>query len=220
MCWNPDISINTFVFGLLSLIFLFFTNMFSKYKIKSFSNSYLYLFLLEIISVQLVEFFLWKNLDNKQLNKFLTLIILLLVGSQPPTLMMLIKEPNQRNTLLFIYGLFVLGYLGIFYLNQTHLFYTSVAKNGHLHWGNTETKSEYNRVFMFMYLIMYLLPLFFVGNYCLSILVIISMVISLYFYLNDGTFGSMWCWMANFSFLFLLVYVLIVLPFYEYNGLC
>ena len=219
MCWNPDISLNTFVFGLFTLLFLFFTNTFSQYKIHAFSNPFLYLFILEVISVQLVEFFLWRNLDNKRLNKTLTFIIFLLVGSQPPTLMMLIQEPITRNTLLLIYGLFALTYFS--FQQQVHPFslHTIVAKNGHLNWEWNKLNGLEN-IWLFVFLAFYLVSAFFIGNNCLSFLIVVSTAISLYFYFTAGTFGSMWCWLSNFSFLLLLAYVLFVLPFREYHSLC
>ena len=36
MCWNEDISLNTFLFGSFSLLFIFLSNTWSKYKLKEF----------------------------------------------------------------------------------------------------------------------------------------------------------------------------------------
>jgi hypothetical protein len=57
MCWNQDISINTFLFACLSLLFIFLTNKFTKYKTKTFDNPLVYLFFLVVASMQLIEFF-------------------------------------------------------------------------------------------------------------------------------------------------------------------
>jgi len=61
MCWNQDISINTFIFACLSLLFIFFTNTFTKYKTPTFDNPIVYLFLLSVAAMQLIEYFLWRN---------------------------------------------------------------------------------------------------------------------------------------------------------------
>lgn len=52
MSWNSDISLNTFLFGFLFLLFLFLTNTFTKYKLDLFDSPFIYIFLLEVISVQ------------------------------------------------------------------------------------------------------------------------------------------------------------------------
>ena len=64
MCWNPDISLNTFLFGVFALLFIFLSNTFSKYKLKEFTNPLVYLFLFQIVVMQLIEFFIWKNLKT------------------------------------------------------------------------------------------------------------------------------------------------------------
>ena len=38
MCWNPDISINTFLLGALTLVFVYYTNTYTKYKTPTFDN--------------------------------------------------------------------------------------------------------------------------------------------------------------------------------------
>ncbi len=70
MCWNKDISINTFLFGFLSLCFIYYANTYTKYKSSTFKNPLVYLFLLTVISIQLIEYFLWKNLNNISKNAF------------------------------------------------------------------------------------------------------------------------------------------------------
>lgn len=42
MCWNADISINTFTFGLFALLFIYIANTYSKYKTKTFENPLVY----------------------------------------------------------------------------------------------------------------------------------------------------------------------------------
>jgi len=51
MCWNADISLNTFIFGLFSMIFIFITNTYTKYKTQTFNNPLMYLFLGVVISM-------------------------------------------------------------------------------------------------------------------------------------------------------------------------
>ena len=69
MCWNPDISINTFLFSCLTLLFIYITNTYTKYKTPLFDNPIFYLLFLAVVSIQLIEFFLWRNLKNKFINE-------------------------------------------------------------------------------------------------------------------------------------------------------
>lgn len=212
MCWNADISLNTFLFGLFALLFVFFTQTFSKYKIALFSNPFIYVFLLEVISVQFVEFLLWRNLNNKRVNGALSYLCSWLVGIQPPTLALLIEEPTPRNTLLVLYGILVLVYYGFRQQMNPSQFHTTVAKNGHLKW-NWLNLNGYENTFLFAFLAFYLLPMIFIRNNLLTSVIVVTMAVSLYFYYTAGSFGSMWCWMSNVGFLLLLVYILLVLPF-------
>jgi len=218
MCWNADISLNTFVFGLLSILFIFFTNTFSKYKIQVFSNPLYYIYMLNVVSVQLVEFFLWRNINNRDINRVLSFICLLLVGTQPLILILFIRETFYRNTLLILYGLFSLLFFTI--LKYKNI-YTSIAKNGHLDWNWSHLDVFLlDYLSLFLYLSMYLIPLYFIGIHPFSFFIIITLAVSMYFYIRDKTVGTMWCWIANSAFLLILFYILIVLPYKDYNGLC
>ncbi len=38
MCWNKEVSINTFMFSIITLLFIYYNNKFTQYKIKEFVN--------------------------------------------------------------------------------------------------------------------------------------------------------------------------------------
>lgn len=222
MCWNADISLNTFLFSILALLFVFLTQTFTQYKIELFSNSYspyVYLFFLEVAFMQLIEFFLWRNLKNKSLNENLSYIGSWLTGFQPPILFMMVPDSLIRNILFGSYILFVLVYFGYRYVYNPFRFHTTVAENGHLKWSFLDLHG-YENIFLFVFLLFYILPLIFIQNNLFTFFVVFSMALSLFFYFRDGTFGTMWCWMANLGFLLVLTNILLVLPFYQYHGLC
>lgn len=222
MCWNADISLNTFLFAILSLLFVFLTQTFSQYKIELFSNSYspyVYLFFVEVACIQLIEFFLWRNLKNKSLNENISYLGSWLIGLQPPILFMMVPDISIRNSLLGSYILFILVYYGYQYVYHPFHFHTTVAENGHLKWGVLDLHG-YENIFLFVFLLFYILPLIFIQNNLFTFFLAFSMAVSLFFYLREGTFGTMWCWMANLFFLLVLVNILLVLPFNQYHGLC
>jgi hypothetical protein len=63
---------NTFIFAILALLFIYLTNTYSKYKTDTFKNPLMYLFFFEVALIQLIEYFLWKNLKNNKMNKLLS----------------------------------------------------------------------------------------------------------------------------------------------------
>ena len=112
MCWNQYISINTFVFGVFVLLLVAFNNKYSNYKIEFFNNIYAYLFVLSVISMQFIEFILWRNLKNISINRLFSTFGLLLLTIQPFfSLLMINNNIRLRNTLLAIYTIPTILYL-------------------------------------------------------------------------------------------------------------
>lgn len=219
MCWNPDISLNTFFFAILALLFIFLSNTLSKYKSETFENPLVYLFLLEVASMQLVEFFLWRNLKNKPLNEQLSKLVSLVVSIQPPTLMLMIPDSTLKYGSLLLYGIFLLVYFEYRRLTNPIHFTTTIGSNGHLIWTCLNIKG-YEHLFLFVFLLFYSIPLLLINNTLLTLFILFSMVVSLFFYSKYKTFGTMWCWIANLFLLYFIIDILLIKPFYEYNGLC
>ena len=61
MCWNAKVSLNTFLFSLFGTLFAYFYNVIGKFET---------LYYVSVISMQLIEYFTWKNLNNHKINKF------------------------------------------------------------------------------------------------------------------------------------------------------
>ena len=120
MCWNQYISINTFVFGVFVLLLVAFNNKYSNYKIEFFNNIYAYLFVLSVISMQFIEFILWRNLKNISINRLFSTFGLLLLTIQPFfSLLMINNNIRLRNTLLAIYTIPTILYL-IYNISNTN----------------------------------------------------------------------------------------------------
>jgi len=212
MCWNPDISINTFLFACLSLVFIFLANTYSKYKIQTFDNPLVYLLFIEIAAIQLVEFFLWRNLHNKPINKLFSRIASYVILSQPFTLIFMINKPLMKKILLLLYGIFIIIH-NIFLAPRLN---TTVGVNGHLSWDWLNCKP----IFLFTGLLFYLVPLLFIDKPVLSFFIIILLFTTLISYFRYNTFGTMWCWVSNFILLYFILEILIIKPFYDYKSLC
>jgi len=219
MCWNADISLITFLFVCFSLVFIYITNTFTKYKTPLFDNPFAYLFVFSVGFMQLIEFFLWRNLNNKSLNVLLSKIASGVVILQILFLISLIPNTRVRDTLLFLFFLYLISY---FYYKERYSpieFYTSLGKNGHLAWKWYKFKG-YENIWAIVSLLFYIIPLIFIQNIPLLLYTVTTMILSLYYYYKYDTFGTIWCWSSNLFLLYFIINILLIQPFYEYNGLC
>jgi hypothetical protein len=205
MCWNKDVSLNTFLFSSFVFLLILYNNKYSIYKIKEFENIWFCLFSISVFSMQLVEYFLWIYLNNKFYNYILTKIALLLVIFQPISAIMLIPYKKIKYITLGTY-LFLLSISII--ISQKDKIFTIKSNNNHLNWRfiNYNYKLFFYCVFVFfsLFLYKYYIGIFF-GMFLL--------IISLYNYYNDLSFGSMWCWMLNSVSILYVFYLLFYLPF-------
>jgi hypothetical protein len=208
MCWNADVSLNTFVFSLFVLGMIYYNNNYTRYKIKEFNNKLFYVFFLIIISVQLSEYFLWTHYNNKSINKLFTIIVNLLIFAEPiASISLLNKKKNMRKWLM-------IGYLAIFtpvvinhFLTNKNI--TDIMPNGHLNWNNFTVS---NTTLAILWTIFFLLPLFLAGHKVLSFFGLSTFLIITYNYYKTSTLSSMWCWTVNTLMLIYAAYLLMYLP--------
>ena len=218
MCWNADISINTFLFSCFALSFIYLTNTYTKYKTPSFDHPLVYLFFGLVVSMQLLEYFVWKNLNNNRVNTLLSKLISANVMIQPFIVMCMIESSLIRYTLMGLYVFFVIVFrLYKVYVNP-FVFQTSVHK-GHLKWEWIQNKGI-DVAMQWTYLAFYVAAFLLITNPLLTLFGLCSMFLTFYLYFKDGTFGSMWCWFLNIFLLYFIVDILLIQPFLEYNGLC
>ena len=171
MCWNPDISINTFIFACVALLFILITNTFTKYKTPFFNNPFVYFFLFAIASMQLIEFFLWRNLKNAAMNKILSIIASFFICLQQITLIIMIPDLTIRYGLLVFYAIFLTTYFEYKRIYNPIQFHTSVGKNGHLSWDWMNYKG-YENIWLIIGLLFYILPVLAINKISLTVLII------------------------------------------------
>lgn len=206
MCWNAEISINTFIFSFFMLLFIAYNNGYTKYKIQELNNPLAYIFIFSIISIQLLEYFLWKNITNKKLNNILSTIGTLIIYIQPIMALFLIDDVRKRNFYILIY-LTIFPFL-IYRLTKFHAF-TFVSEKGHLEW-NWPNMGHLGKI----YVIFLFLPLIICKLYTFAIIGAILLAISIYLYRVDKSYKSLWCWYAN---IFMIIYACILLIYLPYK---
>ena len=54
MCWNSQVSLNTFLFSTFVLLLVMYNNYYTQYKIKGMENIWVYVFFMSFITMQLI----------------------------------------------------------------------------------------------------------------------------------------------------------------------
>lgn len=220
MCWNSDVSLNTFIFSITVLLFVYYNNNYTKYKSKDFSSFWVYLLFMSFISMQLAEFFLWKNLNNNKLNTIFTYFAIILILLQPFCSIMMIKDSILKQNMLFYYFILICILL-CFYLIVKIKIKTSIADNGHLNW---DWLPRFDKHFIFCIIwsfwFFFLFYPLFLTNKKLFLIFGLTLILSMYTFLKHNTYQSMWCWISNFIMLMYLINILVILPYNEKGTLC
>jgi len=214
MCWNAAVSLNTFLFSGFMLLLIIYNNLFTQYKIKEFCNIWSYLFFASFIFMQLIEFFIWKNIDNNFLNNIFSIAAVLLLIIQPIVSIMNLSNIKIRNLLLGVYLVLAIPFL--IYTLLTKNIHSKISKSGHLNWDFFEKFT----IILIIWLFFFLFSFIYEKQYFGLIFGLITLFISYINYNNDNTMGSMWCWSVNSIMLYYGFYLLIYLPFLEKKKIC
>jgi len=226
MCWNSEVSLNTFLFSSFVLILVIYNNNYTQYKIVGFNDLWIYILAGSVISMQLVEFFIWRNINNSFYNNIFSAMGSFLIYFHPFASLMLIKDnPILRFRMILLYFVFLISNFGInllFHSNQnlksffTNYFSSVISKNEHLKWNYLDNKDILHFIFTWgIYLFFFLFSSFYNKKYFIPFFAFILLLIMFYFYSKDGTVGSMWCWIINLFSIYFAVYLLFYLPYKE-----
>jgi hypothetical protein len=198
MCWNQKVSLNTFLFSLFGISLAYFNRVIEFYE---------YLLYLSFISMQLLEYFAWANLNNKKMNNFLSKIGLFLIFVQPIFFNLWFDIDNKIKkwviALYLVFSLFCIVYFPIDFSMHKE-------KNGHLSWNwlNFPPIIIFIWLFFTFGLILYKQQYFIFGVHLIIFLAIY------YTYYKTNTWGTLWCWLAS-----LLAVLLIFKVFFNFNCL-
>jgi len=190
MCWNETVSLNTFLFSLFGINFAYFNNVINGYEC---------LFLYSFVSIQLLEYFTWKHLDNMETNRLLSQLGLFLIALQP---ILFILIPN--NVKFKVKASLIILYILFFFISGVLLnvdFSMTQAENGHLAWNWLKVIPLYT----FTWLTFLLVILLYIKKYILFAIHVIVFLAIYYTYYKTNTWGSLWCWIANIIAGFLIL---------------
>jgi hypothetical protein len=187
MCWNQSVSLNTFFFGLFAVSLALYNRVISLIS---------GLGAMSFISMQLIEYFAWRNLGNKETLSVLSKLGLGLILSQP---LVVHASRVQNFAISLVYVVCVL----LFFSSHTNTFSMHKAANGHLAWSWLPTSP----LFISLWLMFFLLPFLYTKEYLFFFTLLLTVLLSLYTYYKDNTWGSMWCWVANIYSVYLMVLI-------------
>ena len=217
MCWNQHVSLNTFLFSIFVLLLIAYNNEYTQYKLPEFSSIYVYLFFLSFMCMQLIEFFIWRNINNKSLNTLFSILGMLLITVQPIFSLMMLKNDILKSKLIIVYSIFALLFFG--YKTSHFDINSSISKNGHLKW-NWAHFSKYEGIILHSLWLLCLIYAPIVNkHYTIMVYIIILYIISIYSFYKDGSYGSLWCWSINSIMIYYAFKLLFLLPFNE-HGIC
>jgi hypothetical protein len=154
--------------------------------------------------MQLIEFFLWRNIENRQSTYLFSAIGQLLISLQPIISLLLLSNTILKLIMISLY----LIYLAVVFFTHKKVFKTSVEK-GHLKWSWIPIEGYVYYIWMFF------LTFSFIVNKHYAIVAVALALFVMTLKSPGGTGGSLWCWSINISMLLYATYLLLYLPFQE-----
>ena len=190
MCWSAEVSLQTFIFGVISAIIVYALNVVQLHVI---------IILLSFTSMQLLEYFTWTYLHNKKINKILSYIGLFIIIIQIFLIICFISNKKSRNILLIAFSIVLILFILIEFKNIT--FKMTRGENRHLVWHWLDLPI----IWIIIALVFYTIPSIIDKNYLSLLFVIITLTISFYYYYKYKTWGTMWCYISIIAWIFLIM---------------
>ena len=210
MCWNKEVSLNTFLFSSFVYLLILYNNKYTSYKILDFNRFWIRIFIGIVISVQLVEYFIWSNINNLFYNKLFTTCVLIILFFEPITTIMNISDNKIKQMMLLSYLCITIPF-GI--VNYNKNIYSTITQNNHLKWNLINRENSIAMIVQIAWLFFFLFPLFYEGHQLGFMFGVLTLIIVVYNYANDNSVDSMWCWIVNSIMLYYAAYLLFYLPY-------
>ncbi len=196
MCWSAEVSLHTFIFGVISAIIVYSLNVVSVYTI--------FIFLL-FTSIQLLEYFAWTYIDNKKINEILSYIGAFLIIIQMIMVNYLLPNKKESRILLIAYSIFLILFILIELKNIK--FKMTRGENGHLVWHWMDIPLPWAIIGVITF---YLIPIYLSKSYIGVCFTGIIFFTSLYYYFKAKTWGTMWCYFSNIAWIFFIIKSIII----------
>ena len=177
------------------------------------NNKYVYLFFASFVFMQLIEFFIWKNINNPFYNNVFSICAYVLLLVQPIVSIMIVTNMQLRKLLLISYLIsYIIPAIPSIYKFLGKRIHSVVSDSGHLNWQTGDPSPIW--LFFFLFSIVY------EKKWVGLIFAVCTWILAYLNYKNENSYGSMWCWLANSSMIYYAFYLLIYLPFLDKWTIC
>ena len=171
--------------------------------------------------MQLIEYFIWKNINNLYYNRIFSLYAEILLIVQPIASLMLLNSVNLKWNMILVYSSLAFPY-SIWKLTKAWP-YSSITPNGHLKWNFLQNDKKTYIVSCIIWVFFLLFSIFYNATwyeYTGVVFGLATLIISIYNFYKDESIFSMWCWSINTIMIYYAGYLLLYLPFCEKNRIC
>lgn len=198
MCVNAEVSLSSFIIGIISSIFLIY------YGNKKFQKENLSvgIFFIYVSFIQLLEYFIWIDLDNKKgLNKIISIIFPVIICSQP-VVFYIIKSIIFNKSVLWINLLIIYYILEAIFAYKSYLINETLitkVKNKYLFW-------KWDKYGSYIYVIIFAFAVFLYSNFNYSLLLFILGSFSLFvsYKISNINYTSTWCLTSAYMPIYML----------------
>jgi hypothetical protein len=164
--------------------------------------------------MQLIEFFIWRNINDKYYNTLFSILATCLLLSQPVFSIMMLTDLQLRNILVMLYLVVAIPYS--IYKFSTKKIFAVVGKSGHLKWDFFDA----HWFIMLLWFSFFFFSFIYDGKWLGFVFGIFTLYMIYIKYKKDDTMWSMWCWIVNSIMIYYAFYLLVLLPFYEKGCIC
>ena len=167
MCWSAEVSLNTFIFAIISFCIVVSFNRFPMI------NAFI---VLSISLMQLYEYFVWKNIHNKKIIHHLSFFGPFVILLQVLLINYAFLRDNERNIAILL--IIIIAIICMIYNYKNNKFDMEVGENKHLIWYWADLPA----ILLIFICFFYLYPLTTKQNIITFIYGLITLLISFYYY--------------------------------------
>lgn len=199
MCWNKEVSLISFVIGMIGVFYLYHRNLPNDRWIAIFGGT--------IIMIQLAEFLMWSDQNCGELNKIASILALIILIMEPLSNMIggaYFSETSKKKYLkygILVYLLFITTIYFVEYRNkkiewcglQKCITDDSQNKGCHLSW---KFMNSFSGTTLMIWTLFLSLPFFAMEPIYHGLIIFLLGLSTLIFSLKYKTSvaGSLWCW--------------------------
>jgi hypothetical protein len=204
MCFSADVSLGTFISGIVFSVLCF--------SLGTAEGKIIGVFFGIVIFMQLIEYLLWKHQECDEYNKNLTIAGMILNHLQPVILFLAVllfnKNIPSNNLKIMILAVILYAIAIIPYSLQFNKFCTQKGKESNNHlvwkWNNMDHAGIVYIIFLVSMMIITFLGMP-AHKVIHTLVVLLSFVISAVIYGKQEVAGALWCFIAAFAPLVYLI---------------